>query len=428
VAQAHTNNSTIPSRSLWCVSTVTTELAESKTSFLTWNRIVKFLNLADIIRLLRATDFWAGVIVRTATLIGFIIFLNVAGDIVDMNELVFKGMANFIALINPYGQSYTLYTFNGPYSQNYFNYPPFAILFHLPALLWPGPQSLGTIDFMPSFFLLHTFFDFVTYYRLWQEKHQTISKIIWITPFFVFVGIITFMSLPLMLLTLTILNIDNPIRSGVYSVCLAATYQIGAIFIPFLIIYYWQQGHLRQNLLGMIPPLMIVFIFFLWNPIFFVYDLLIHQIGRPPVNWFDPNPVSPYYNRYYPLIFLFMGSIPSIVFNIVISLGIPPPIAPHFAQFMMTLVAILGILSLFYFYNNARKSLLIFLPGILLALLVASTAEGLAHYWILCITLPFLFWRQKGSFSSPSTPSHSSDSHFPANQTIVMHSNKEDSP
>ncbi len=407
---------------------MTTELPDSQPSSFTWKRIIEFLNLTDITKLLRTTGFWAGVIVRTATLIGFIVFLNVAGDIVDMNELVFKGMANLVALINPYGQSYTLYTFNGPYTQNYFNYPPFAILFHLPTLFWPGPQSIGIMDFMPSFFILHTFFDFVIYYRFWQEKHKVISKIIWINPFFVFVDVITFISLPLMFLTLTILNLENPVRSGVYSICLAATYQMGAIFIPFLLIYYWRRGKLRLTLLSMIPPFAIIFMFLLWNPILFVQDLIIHQIGRPPISWFDSNPLSPYYNRYYPLIFLFMGSIPSVVFNITIYLGVPPPVAPQFAPLMMAFVAVLGILSLIYFLNNYRKALVIFVPGILLALFIASTAEGLAHYWVLCITLPFLFWRQKDSFTPPTESSSSISSHTSVNPTIVLHSNREGSP
>ncbi len=407
---------------------MTPEPADSQPSSITWKRIIEFLNLTDIPRVFQTTGFWAGVIVRTATIMGFIIFLNIAGDIVDMNELVFKGMANFVALINPYGQTYTLYTFNGPYTQDYFNYPPFAILFHLPTLLWFGSQSIGTMDFMPSFFILHTFFDFITYYRLWQENHKVISKLIWINPFFVFIDVITFMSLPLMLLTLTILNLENPIRSGVYSVCLAATYQMGAIFIPFLLIYYWRRGQLRLTFFGMIPPFAIVFIFLLWNPILFVQDLVIHQIGRPPVYWFDSNPLSPYYNRYHPLIFLFMGSIPSVVFNIAIFLGVPPPMAPQFAPLMMAFVAVLGILALMYFFNNYRKAFMIFLPGVLLTLFIASTAEGLAHYWVLCITLPFLFWRQKDSFLPPTESSSSSASHTVVNPSTEMHSNKEESP
>ncbi|MFX1540473.1 MAG: hypothetical protein ACFFBX_06860, partial [Promethearchaeota archaeon] len=80
---------------------MTPEPADSQPSSITWKRIIEFLNLPDITRVFRTTGFWAGVIVRTATIIGFIIFLNIAGDIVDMNELVFKGMANFVALINP---------------------------------------------------------------------------------------------------------------------------------------------------------------------------------------------------------------------------------------------------------------------------------------------------------------------------------------
>lgn len=390
------------------------QIAES-----TWVQIRDTLNLNDLSRLFHETEFWAGIFVRIATLFGFLLFLNIAGDLTDMNELVFKGLANLLNGVNPYGQSYLLHTFAGPFTQDYFNYPPFAIIFHLPSLLWPGPQSVGTMDFMPAFFLLHWFFDFVTYYRLWQDDHTTISKIIWINPFFVFVNIITFMSLPLMLLSLSLLNLNRPVRCGVYAALLAATYQMGAIFLPFLFIFYWRKGQFRLNLLGMLPIVIVVLVFFFWNPILFVQDLVIQQIGRPPVNWQDYNNLSPYYNRYYPLVFLFMGSIPSWAFNIGILFGVPPPIAPQIAPMMLLLVAILGIIGLWFFIKNPRKALAIFIPGVLLALFIGSTAEGLAHYWVLCLTLPFIFWRNRDTFfpTKKTTPD--------AHGTTETDSNKE---
>jgi hypothetical protein len=398
------------------VPSLTEEQMQQESENSLWERIRKALNVNDLPRLFRDTGFWAGIIIRMVTLIGFLMFLNIAGDITDMNELVFEGMANLLQGINPYGQNYLLNTFAGPFTQDYFNYPPFAILCHLPSLLWPGPPSIGTMDFMPGFFILHWFFDFVTYYRLWQNEHTIISKIIWLTPFFVFVDVITFMSLPLMLLTLCLLNLERPMRNGVYATLLAATYQMGAIFLPFLLIFHWRRDQLRLNLLGMLPVLVVVFAFFFWNPLPFVQDLLIHQIGRPPVNWQDFDNLSPYYNRYYPLTFLFMGSIPSWAFNLGILLGVPPPIAPQIAPMMMSFVIVLGLIGLWQFIKTPRKALAILLPGLLLALFIASTAEGLAHYWVLCLTLPFIFWgnvdtlnpsTQKGTKSSRTTEIHS---------------------
>ncbi|MFX1317910.1 MAG: hypothetical protein ACFE9D_08600 [Promethearchaeota archaeon] len=362
-----------------------------------WQRLSITLNLNDIPRLLRATDFWAGIIVRLATFFAFYMFLNVAGDLTDMNELVFKGMVNLLHGVNPYGQTYLLSTFAGSYTQDYFNYPPFAILFHLPTALWLGPHSIGTMDFMPAFFLLHWFFDFVTFYRLWQNEHRVISKVIWMNPFFVFVNVITFMSLPLMLLTLMLINLDKPVRSGAYAVLVAATYQMGAVFIPFILIYHWKAGQLRWSFLGMLPFLLITLLFFFWNPILFVRDLLVMQVGRPHINWLDNNSLSPYYNRYYPLGFLFMGSIPSWVFNIGIGLGLPPPLSPQIAYVMMLMVMVFAIFGLVYFIKNLNWAQAILIPGLLLAFFIASTAEGLAHYWVLCITLPFLFWRHRDS-------------------------------
>ncbi len=380
---------------------MTAEHSEPQSEISTWIRVRNALNLTDFPKLFRESEFWAGIIVRTATLVGFIMFLNIAGDITDMNELVFKGMVNLLQGINPYGKTYLLHTFAGPFTQEYFNYPPFAIIFHLPTVLWLGPQSIGKMDFMPAFFLIHWLFDFVTYYRLWQRDHRIISKVIWINPFFVFVDIITFISLPLLLLTLTLLNLDKPIRNGIYAMLLTTTYQMGVIFIPFLLVYHWRRNQLPLNLFGMIPVIIVVLLFFFWNPIFFSQDLLIQQIGRPPVNWQDSNNLSPYYNRYYPLAFLFMGSIPAWAFNISILFGLPPTVAPKITPLMMLIVAVLGIFGLGYFIKYPRKALAIFIPGILLALFIASTSEGLAHYWVLCLTLPFLFYTQRDSFYPP---------------------------
>jgi hypothetical protein len=213
-------------------------------------------------------------------------------------------------------------------------------------------------------------------------------------------NIVTFLSLPLMFLTLALLNIDNGFRSGFYSLMLAGSYQMGAIFIPFILIYQWRRKQLTQTTLGMLPAVIVMLLFLIWNPILMIRDLVVIQIGRPPVNWFDTNPISPYYNRYYPAAFLFYGSIPSIVFNLAIMMGVPPELAPQFAPVMMAGVAILGIVSLIYFFKHPRKALAILFPGVLLALFIASTAEGLAHYWVLCITLPHLFWRRRQTFIS----------------------------
>jgi hypothetical protein len=99
-----------------------------------------------------------------------------------------------------------------------------------------------------------------------------------------------------------------------------------------------------------------------------------------------------------------MASLPSLVFNIAIYLGVAPPIAPQFAPIMIIGVGILGILCLLYYLKHPRRALAIFLPGIILTLFIASTAEGLAHYWTLCLPLIFLFYRQRDSFYPPGHP------------------------
>jgi hypothetical protein len=221
---------------------------------------------------------------------------------------------------------------------------------------------------------------------------------VWINPFFVFLDVITFMSLPIMLLTLALLNVDDGFRSGLYAALLAATYQMGAVFLPFLLIYHWPKNQFYRSLMGIVPILAVVMIFFIWNPFAFVQDLIIIQVGRPPVNWQDTLSTSPYYNRYHPLSFLFMASLPSLVFNIAIYIGMTPMAAPQFAPIMIVGVGIFGIFCLLYYIKHPRRALVIFLPGIILSLFIASTAEGLAHYWTLCIPLLFLFYRQRDSF------------------------------
>jgi len=363
------------------------------------------MNLSDLPRLRHEPGFWGGIIVRVATLMGFLIFLNVGGDLTDQNELLFKGLVNFLHGICPYGQSYSLTTFSGSFTQDYFNYPPFAILFHIPTFLWLGPQSIGTIDFMPGFFLLHTFFDFIIYYRLHQAGHSRAKLMLWVNPGMVFLDISTFISLPLLLLTLTLLNLDNPIKSGFYSAMLFACYQLGVIFIPFILIYHYSRHQLSRTFVSMLPVAAILIIFLLWNPSAYITDLLVAQFGRNPINWSDNNPLSPYYNRYYPAAFLFMGSIPSIVFNMAIIMGVPPNTAPLISQPMMIFVGILCLLFLVHFIHNPRKGLSILYPGIILALFIASTSEGIAHYWVMTITLPFLVWAQRDTIFSSSAKS-----------------------
>ena len=379
----------------------------------TWHRVSHILNLSDLPKLSREPGLWGGIVVRVATLVGFLLFLDVAGDLTDMNELVFLGLTNLLHGICPYGQTYVLATYAGSFVQSYFNYPPFAVLFHLPTLLWLGPQSLGTMQFMPGIFLVHTALDFILYYRLHQAGHSRAELMLWVNPGMVFIDIITFVSLPLLLVTLAILNLDNPVRTGLYSSLLAASYQLGAIFLPFILLYQYKHHQLTKTIMGLLPVLGVVLAFFLWNPTAFVNDLLLAQLGRGYVNWLDANPLSVNYNRYYPAAFLFMGSLPSLVFNIAIGLGIPPSNAPQIALPMMAVVGIAAVALLVHFAWNPRKGLAILYPGCLLALLIASGSEGLTHYWVLTITLPFLAWAQHGTFfpsSNATAVSSSSES------------------
>lgn len=370
----------------------------------TLQHLISWLNLSDIPKLRRESSFWAGLIVRSATITTFLLFLFIGGDITDMNELLFKGLANLLQGTSPYGQSYALATFGGSFTQSYFNYPPFAIIFHIPGLLWPGPHSIGSLDFMPGFLLLHTFFDFIIYYRLHQAGYSRAPVMLWVNPGMVFVDVVTFISLPLLLLTLAILNINDAFRCGLYSALLAASYQLGVVFLPFFLIYHLDRKNFRRAIAGMLPVFAVTLFFFVISPFAFTNDLFIAQFGRPPVNWLDSNPSSPFFNRYYPMSFLFMGSLPAIVFNIAISLGVSPALAPRISLPMLIIVVVIALVFLIHFLRNPRRGLAILYPGVLLTLLIASMSEGIAHYWVLTITLPFLAWNQRHAFfSNPRT-------------------------
>jgi hypothetical protein len=251
---------------------------------------------------------------------------------------------------------------------------------------------------MPGLFLVHTAFDFILYYRLHQAGHSRAELMLWVNPGMVFIDVITFISLPLLLLTLTILNLDDPVRSGLYSSLLAASYQLGVIFLPFLLVYQYARRQLSKTVISILPVLGVVSIFFLCNPTAFVHDLVVAQLGRGYVNWLEADPASPFYNRYYPAGFLFMGSLPSLIFNIAIGLGIPPGNAPQIALPLMAVVGVATVALLVHFARNPRKGLAILYPGCLLVLLIASGTEGLTHYWVMTVTLPFLAWAQRGTF------------------------------
>ncbi|MHA2314352.1 MAG: hypothetical protein ACXACF_03585, partial [Candidatus Hermodarchaeia archaeon] len=68
----------------------------------------------------------------------------------------------------------------------------------------------------------------------------------------------------------------------------------------------------------------------------------------------------------------------------------------------------------------------IFLPGILLALFIASTAEGLTHYWVLCLTLPFLFWAQRDSFRASPVEGVSEEISEPPTRPSETYTNGEE--
>jgi len=70
---------------------------------------------------------------------------------------------------------------------------------------------------------------------------------------------------------------------------------------------------------------------------------------------------------------------------------------------MMAIVGIAAVVLFVHFTRNPRKGLAILYPGCLLVLFIASGSEGLAHYWVMTSTLPFLAWAQRQTFfAAPS--------------------------
>jgi hypothetical protein len=164
------------------------------------------------------------------------------------------------------------------------------------------------------------------------------------------------------------------------------------------LIYQYRRRQLSKTVISLLPVAGVVLVFFLSNPAAFVHDLVLAQLGRGYVNWLEADPARPFYNRYYPAAFLFMGSLPSVVFNIAIGAGISPSSAPQISLPLMAVVGIVGVVLLLHFARNPRKGLAILYPGCLLVLLIACSTEGLTHYWVMTITLPFLGWAQHRTF------------------------------
>ncbi|MHA1300434.1 MAG: hypothetical protein ACTSO9_13525 [Candidatus Helarchaeota archaeon] len=378
--------------------------------------------LNELKEILKTRTFLIGLIVRIATILIFLGLSNVLNDLNDMNEILYQALSYLGRGVNPYGQWYFLKIFNYGYfeghNQQFFGYGPFMLILYLPTLLWPSTiASIGTMDFMPAFVIMNNIFDFIVFYQIHKYKtFRNISWIYWANPLLVLVGIFSFFNSIFLLLTLGFINIEKPRLAALYFTLAAIAYQYILIFLAFVFIYH--KDKLKEFLLGVLPALIIVGIFFLWGPSVFINDVFFMQFKRNYISW------TSVWARDVPV--AYACSIPALVFNLTggalvisayqlyiltlnsIGIGIPPLWWPYNFQFdfglqisnylmILTLITI-TILVLHNFLKNDRDRMFDYMIIAYCAVIVANQT-GLYHYWFLLL-IPLLFYYKKHNFYS----------------------------
>ncbi|NVM02411.1 MAG: hypothetical protein HWN67_08745 [Candidatus Helarchaeota archaeon] len=372
--------------------------------------------------LIRTRAFIFGLIIRISSIFVLLGLANLLNDLNDMNEIVYKGLIYIGRGINPYGQWYFLKIFNYGYfeghNQNNFGYGPFMFILYLPTLLWPAEfATIGTMDFMPAFVLMNNIFDFLTFYHL--HKYETFKKISWIywaNPIMVLVGAFSFFNSLFFLMALGFINLENTKLSSFYFALAAISYQYILIFISFIFIYH--RNKLKKFIIGLVPAIIVLGIFFVLGPKIFTNDVFLMQFGRQYIPW------TSIWAKDVPI--AYACSIPALVYNMTGSgLNVPAyqlfctlnnltseplPLIwllyPFNFQFdfgiqistYLTILAIitLCILLLHNFTSNDRDRTFDYMIITYCALIIANQT-GLYHYWFILL-IPLLFYYKKEDF------------------------------
>ncbi|TFF86739.1 MAG: hypothetical protein EU551_00665 [Promethearchaeota archaeon] len=354
----------------------------------------KLLQLTDWIRNHRLKAFLIifvlGMLMRFLVLTYY--FSVVYVDWNDMNEKVWLAILNLISGINPYGQEYTMEVLNlvggNANTEPWFQYPPLALLIHLPALIWPGPSSIGVMDFMPAFMLIHLIMDFYMYYRLYKAGYHWSAAAIWTLAGALFIALdfITFISVPLMFLILAYLNMDKSFKSALYIGLGVATYTYLALPALFFLIYHFKKSKwkgLIKFIVGLIPAVLIILPFLLWDPSIFVHDILLSQSARNTAGnflfpkygsdwwWLHLYSITPYINSLY---------------NIIVD-----PSQPLYIENLTTVLTGLAFLFCIYylykFYKKPYRGKLVYWSCLALLAVTIVSAAGFFYYLLLPIII-----------------------------------------
>ncbi len=263
-------------------------------------------------------DIGAGLLVRIITLavlLGIGLTYPQSVDQNDMNELVTLGILYMFQGQNPYNRIYVLSTStNVPqvwYAQDFFNYGPATLFFHLPAMIWPYRYSgAGYMDFSPSFTLLHMGFDFLMFDRLKRMGYRTAALALWANPLGISLDSVTHLSVPLFLVLMGYEKWKDPFQSVFWLGLGAITYQYVLILLLFAVAYHIRTY--RKVLLGLLPSLLVIGGFQLWatlegRPLALFHDLFWVQLHVPYPGWIEQHGI---------FFIPWMGSIPVIIYNV----------------------------------------------------------------------------------------------------------------
>ncbi len=310
----------------------------------------------------------------------------------DMNEKIWLGLNYLLNGINPYGQEYRMEVLwlvePHPNVEPWFQYPPLALLIHLPVVLWPGPYTVGIIDFMPGFFIIHFVMDFYIFYRLYKAGYIWSGGAIWFIAGALFVALdfVTFISVPIFFLILAYLNMDNSFKSALYISLGIATYTYLVIPGLFLFIYHFKKSKwngFKKFLLGLIPTIICILPFLIWNPSIFIHDIIFSQSARNTAGnflypkygagwwWLHLYSITPYINSLY---------------NLIVD-----PSRPLYINNLTTVLTGLALLfTLYYlykFYKKPYRGKLLYWSFLTLLTITIVSAAGFFYYLLLPIMI-----------------------------------------
>ncbi|MHA1268553.1 MAG: hypothetical protein ACTSPY_02080 [Candidatus Helarchaeota archaeon] len=309
----------------------------------------------------------------------------------DMNEKIWLALNYLVNGINPYGQEYRMEVLNlvepNPNVEHWFQYPPLTLIIYFPVLLWPGPNTIGPIDFMPAFFIIHLVIDFYIFYRLYKAGYIWSSVGIWVFAGALFVALdfITFISTPMLFLILAFLNMDNTFKSSLYISLGVITYTYLVIPALFLLIYHLKKNKFKgffKFLTGLIPAILIIIPFLIWDPNIFIHDIILSQSARNTAGnflfpkygsdwwWLHLYSITPYINSLY---------------NLIVD-----PTQPLYINNLTTVLTGLALLFTIYyvykFYKKPFRGKLLYWSFLTLLTITLVSAAGFFYY----ILLPFM--------------------------------------